>query len=116
MCQVQFKTDELKPCRCGFKPDHYTVGYGQTPYDVFCPNCKKQTSFAKCKITGWNGNLFDYWNKHIAQMTLEEVEHEPKYSIIHFYSAVELLLKARLMVEDWRSIVSDTNNICWDKF
>jgi|ERR1035437_1617287 hypothetical protein len=76
MCQVQFKTDELKPCRCGFKPDHYTIGYGQTPYDVFCPNCKKQTTLAKCKVTGWNGNLFDYWNNHIAQMTLEEIDHE----------------------------------------
>lgn len=71
-----FKTDKLIPCVCGFKPDHYSVAYGKTPYDVFCPVCKKQTTFAKCLITGWHGNLIDYWNNHIAMMTLDEMEKE----------------------------------------
>jgi len=74
--QVQFKTNKLNPCQCGFKPDHYTVGYGRTPYDVFCPNCHKQTTLSKCKITGCNENLFDYWNQHISKMTLIEMEKE----------------------------------------
>jgi len=71
-----FKTDELIPCVCGFKPDHYSIAYGSTPYDVFCPECKKQTNFAKCLITGWYGHLVDYWNNHIAGITLVEMEKE----------------------------------------
>ena len=73
---TEFKTDKLKKCKCGFKPNHYLVGYGSTPYDVFCPNCKKQTSFAKCEVTGWHGNVIDYWNKHISKLTLQELEKE----------------------------------------
>ena len=72
----KFKTDELIPCICGFKPDHYNIAYGRTPYDIFCPNCKKQTTLAKCYITGWHGHLIDYWNKHIAKLTLKELENE----------------------------------------
>lgn len=73
---IKFKTDELIPCVCGFKPDHYSVAYGNTPYDIFCPECKKQTCLAKCLITGWHGHLIDYWNNHIAVMTLEEIDDE----------------------------------------
>lgn len=74
--QVKFDTDELEPCQCGFIPDHYTVGYGRTPYDIYCPNCRKQTTFAKCKITGSKEHLFDYWNTVIRHMTLDEMHHE----------------------------------------
>jgi len=73
---VKFPTDELSPCICGFKPDHYEVGYGQTPYDIHCPECKKQTTMAKCKVTGWEGNVIDYWNKHISKLTLEQMKQE----------------------------------------
>ena len=72
----EFKTDKLNECICGFKPDCYFVGYSSTPYDVFCPNCKKQTQFAKCQVTGSVNNLIDYWNKHISKLTLQEMEKE----------------------------------------
>ena len=72
----KFKTDEINPCKCGFKPDHYIVMYGRTPYDIWCPTCKKQTCMAKCKVTGSSENAIDYWNSHIAQMTKEEVRQE----------------------------------------
>lgn len=75
---VEFKTDKLNPCICGFKPDHYTMYYGSTPYDIYCPNCKKQTTMAKCKITGYDGHLIDYWNRHISKLTLEQLEEEVK--------------------------------------
>lgn len=74
--QSKFKTDELQPCVCGFKPDHYTVGYGTTPYDVFCPDCRKQLAHAKCLITGCHIHMVDYWNQHIAGLTKEEIDAE----------------------------------------
>lgn len=72
----QFKTDEIKPCRCGFKPDHYSIYYGRTPYDIFCPNCQKQTTLAKCKVTGHHENVIDYWNNHIRYLTKGEIDKE----------------------------------------
>lgn len=73
-----FKTDELEPCLCGFKPDHYSIYYGQTPYCIWCPDCKKQTNFAKCLVTGHHDNVIDYWNKHISKLTLSQVQEEVK--------------------------------------
>ena len=75
--QVDFKTDELIPCLCGFKPDHYSVSYGPTPYDVFCPECKKQASlFTKYKVSGSPSGIISYWNNHCAKMTKEELKIE----------------------------------------
>lgn len=73
---VDFKSEEIKPCRCGFKPDHYSVAYGRTPYDINCPNCKKQTAMAKCMVTGWYANVIDYWNQHIRHITKEQITKE----------------------------------------
>ena len=78
MSIVTFETDELISCQCGFKPVHYSVYYGSTPYDVICPICQKQTTLAKCKVTGWSGHVIDYWNSHIAKMTLAEMQDEQK--------------------------------------
>jgi len=50
------------------------------------------------------------------ERSAEDLEERPKYSIIHFYSAVELLLKARLMLEHWTLVVADINNASWSKF
>lgn len=76
MSRVDFKIDQLVPCQCGFKPDHFDIGYGRTPYDIYCPVCKKQSSMAKCKITGSHLNLIDYWNKHVSKLTKEEMLKE----------------------------------------
>jgi len=45
-------------------------------------------------------NAFDFLEKGIS-----EFEHEPKYSVINFCAAVELLLKARLVHEHWSLVV-----------
>jgi len=45
-------------------------------------------------------NAFDFLGRSI-----DELERHPKYSIINFYSAVELFLKARLLKEHWALIV-----------
>jgi len=46
-------------------------------------------------------NAFDFLERGI-----EEFDKNPKYSVIHFCAAVEMLLKARLMKEHWSLIVS----------
>ncbi len=40
------------------------------------------------------------------QQSIAELEQAPKYSVIHFCAAVELFLKARLMLEHWTLILS----------
>lgn len=51
-------------------------------------------------------NAFDFLNRSI-----EEVEAQPKYSVIHFWSAIELLFKARLLVEHWTLVVADPGSV-----
>lgn len=46
-------------------------------------------------------NAFDFLERGIS-----EFDKDPKYSVIHFCAAVEMLLKARLMKEHWSLIVS----------
>ena len=46
-------------------------------------------------------NAFDFFRK-----SLEEFDKEPKYSIIHFHAAVELIMKARLLWEHWTLIIT----------
>ncbi len=41
-----------------------------------------------------------------ARRSVKEVERFPKYSMIHFSSALELFLKARLLCEHWSLVVS----------
>jgi ribosomal protein S14 len=48
--------------------------------------------------------------------SLDEIENSPKYSVIHFATAVELLLKARLMHEHWSLIVTNTSDADLTKF
>jgi len=56
-------------------------------------------------------NAFDFLFKAIS-----EIEDQPKYSVIHFYAAVELFVKARLMNEHWALVVSQRQEADWDKF
>jgi hypothetical protein len=46
-------------------------------------------------------NAFDFLGRSI-----DELEARPKFSVIHFYSAIELLVKARLLKEHWSLIVA----------
>jgi hypothetical protein len=48
--------------------------------------------------------------------SIREFKEFPKYSVIHFYTAVELLLKARLMFEHWSLVVSKQQEPDWDRF
>lgn len=56
-------------------------------------------------------NAIDFLRQSISDLTLK-----PKYSVIHFYAAVELFVKARLMAEHWSLVVSPKTDINWEKF
>lgn len=43
------------------------------------------------------------------EQSLEDLPSKPKFSIIHFYTALELFLKARLLAEHWSLIVNGRN-------
>lgn len=55
-------------------------------------------------------NAFDYLQKSSV-----EFENEPKYSLINFFNAVEIFLKARLVAEHW-SLIVESENISYQKF
>ncbi len=67
---------ELAPCICGGQPLEVEVHYGRTPYNIACPNCKKQQASAKCETTGGMHNPIDYWNKIVSKLTKEEMIQE----------------------------------------
>ncbi len=56
-------------------------------------------------------NAFDFLERGIS-----EFDKAPKYSVIHFCAAVEMLLKARLMREHWSLIVSKPDQANLAKF
>jgi hypothetical protein len=56
-------------------------------------------------------NAIDFLKKSVA-----ELDNSPKYSVIHFCSAIELFLKARLLVEHWSLIVTKPENADLSKF
>lgn len=47
---------------------------------------------------------------------VDEIEKHPKYSVIHFATAVELILKARLMHEHWALVVEKTSDADVERF
>lgn len=56
-------------------------------------------------------NALDFLNKSNS-----ELENTPKHAIISFYTAVELILKARLMAEHWTLVVSRKQEPDWENF
>ena len=56
-------------------------------------------------------NALDFLFKAIS-----EIKEGPKYSVIHFYAAVELFVKARLMNEHWSLVITQRQEADWDKF
>lgn len=47
--------------------------------------------------------------------SVEELETLPKYSVIHFWSAIELFFKARLLKEHWTLLFAEVDNANLDK-
>ena len=61
-------------------------------------------------------NGFGFVAKAIEQLWENRSPDALKYSVINFYSGVELLIKARLMREHWTLIVADPNKADIDEF
>ena len=62
-------------------------------------------------FNGLVNNAFDFLTKSAA-----EFDNDIKYSIIHFCVAVENILKAELLHNDWRLIFRKSENASWDNF
>ncbi|NEI51924.1 hypothetical protein GR217_30245 [Rhizobium leguminosarum] len=62
------------------------------------------------------GNGFGFVVKAIEQLWENGSTDALKYSVINFYSGVELLLKARLMHEHWTLVVADPSKADIDEF
>lgn len=60
--QVDTKVSYLARCRCGFKPDHYSTGYGPRPYYVQCTRCGHHSNDWG-DLGGWWFNIIWFWNK-----------------------------------------------------
>ena len=56
-------------------------------------------------------NAFDFLEKSLSQL-----KTEPKYSVINFYSAIELFFKARLLMEHWSLIFDKPESASKTKF
>jgi ribosomal protein S27AE len=48
--------------------------------------------------------------------SINEIESDPKYSLIHFFSAVEIIFKARLMLEHWALVFENPKEANFTKF
>jgi ribosomal protein S14 len=67
---------------------------------------KKEISEDDKDILRVLSNAFDFLEEAISQF-----EASPKYSVINFCSGIELILKARLMIEHWSLIVDGSPNL-----
>jgi hypothetical protein len=67
-------------------------------------NQKEFTSLVK--------NALDFLEKSVRDLKAGEA----KYSVIHFYSGLELFLKTRLLLEHWSLTASDVNKMAKNKF
>lgn len=65
----------------------------------------------KLMLTRLVENALDFLDRAI-----DDLEKHPKFSLINFYTAVELFLKARLMMEHWTLVVTSKQEPDLDKF
>ena len=62
-------------------------------------------------MAGLVDNALDF-----LERAFSELQASPKYSVIHFYAAVELLLKARLLAEHWSLVIAKPQDADQEKF
>jgi hypothetical protein len=71
------------------------------------------------EISKFTEGMFDLLVKNaidFLERATAEIEDRPKYSIINFFSAVELFFKARLMREHWSLIIAKPEDASITKF
>lgn len=50
------------------------------------------------------------------EQSMTDIRDKPKYSVIHFHTAIELLLKARLLAEHWSLVITSRKEADWNTF
>jgi DNA-directed RNA polymerase subunit M/transcription elongation factor TFIIS len=74
---------------------------------------------SKKKYLSKHGNIFNSLVRNafnFFHQAISELEKKPKYSVINFCSAIELFIKARLMLEHWALIMQRPDQANLDKF
>jgi hypothetical protein len=56
-------------------------------------------------------NAIDFFEQAIG-----DVESNPKYSVIHFFAGLEILLKSRLLLEHWTLVYDEPQNANPERF
>lgn len=67
---VDKKLERPLNCSCGGVIDHYSIGYGPTPYMIHCPSC--QMDLHKIIPSGIGGTpecAFERWNEYHDTVT-----------------------------------------------
>ena len=77
---------------------------------------KKKRSDPASLLDGVVENGLQFIEMGLDQLWTEGEKHHLKYSVINFYTGVELLLKARLMMEHWALVVSELKHADSEKF
>ena len=72
---------------------------------------KKTAEITKIEFKNLADNAFDFLEKAINQ-----IKQEPKYSVINYYSALELFFKARLLKEHWTLILTNPATADFNQF
>jgi hypothetical protein len=57
--QIDKQTDKIKPCECGYKPEYYSIGYGDAPYYISCIGCGKSLHDGKDDVN----TIINQWNR-----------------------------------------------------
>lgn len=80
----------LKRCVCGNKPKTITIGYGSTPYDVFCKKCFRQCN-RFINVGGPLVNMVKVWNIQAdlwpgeVHEALQDYQEPGRYNQTNYY-------------------------------
>lgn len=75
--QIDKLCKEILPCECGYRPTHYSVGYGRFPYYISCLGCGKSLH----KGQGYVGNFVKLWNDKYRHIKVPGKMIDHKYPI-----------------------------------
>ena len=50
----------------------------------------------------------------LSSTPIQEKQRNLKYAVVNLYNGVELLLKTRLMKEDWELVFENLNKVTWN--
>jgi ssDNA-binding Zn-finger/Zn-ribbon topoisomerase 1 len=88
--------------------DPQDLDFGRVPEDESISDSASEVP------TGFDSlveSALDFLNRGV-----QEIDLHPKYSVIHFYTGIELLLKARLLHEHWSLVVAKPGEVSKQKF